>query len=178
MTSKVVSQSLPALVNAVNRKFDSALGKGHMIERKSFLDKCKKRLADLRQKVRTVNVPNPEVGKVKRFYQDLAKNPDMKNRMIQISHEKSRRGLLPDETDLRILAEALEATKEYDEPCFIHKDRDFGEFAKEIEEAFGIKVCGVDELISLRERLTFSQRRMKKSRFCSSTQWWFWFFVL
>ena len=110
----------------------------------------KKRLNKMIEKYGTkIESNNSSIEKVKKFYmqylEELEKILLLKIEGKYVSQKlrklAQRESMLPEEGDLRLLAEAIQLSKEQ-ETGILSKDKDFTNFKGEIFENFGVKVYG------------------------------------
>lgn len=116
------------------------------------LKKCVRRLNDLWGKATPLALQGNEKP-VRAFYLRMLENPDTKARFEKLRILKQRKRLLPEDSDIKILSEAISLKKSSNSLFFVSLDEDFCEFSKEIKEEFGLKVLRVQDLLSFKNEL-------------------------
>jgi hypothetical protein len=145
-TSKTVEEeSYSQLTEAINRIVDIVNPSRKWQVKAVALDKCSKRLQELFSFTKLLSLKVDE-SPVRIFYNNLLNDPTTKQKLMELRKKKNESRLLPEDSDLRILQEAISLKKEGNSVCFVSKDGHFCEFKTEIENSFSIKVLPVVEI--------------------------------
>lgn len=154
-SSTVKEEADRQLVSTVNNLVDRAISRRRYQFRRAIMAKCRGRLKDLwdRLDIRTLKC---DATAVKMFYQALLKDPPSKAKLEKLKKNKGRKGLMPEDSDMSILSEAMTLKSNNADLHFISKDGDFTCFANEIENRFGVKILAVQDLIQFTIKLESS----------------------
>ncbi|MGQ9543684.1 MAG: hypothetical protein ACUVTM_06350 [Candidatus Bathyarchaeia archaeon] len=156
-STTVKDEAVKQLSYAINRLVDLAHPKRLSQIRALALRKCTARLQELWSYIDVLTLHgNPMT--VKKFYQKLSDDPLTRRRLEKIREFKKSRSLMPEDSDLKIISEAISLKRGDNEVYFITKDEHFCEFSKEIHEEFGIIVLPMRDLIQFKIRLEESMR--------------------
>jgi hypothetical protein len=153
VTSETVRKEINGQIPfAVNRVVDKVRPRRSGQIRGMMLTKNKVRFQKFLSHVDVKSIP-VDTHPVARFYNDLLKNVETKAKLVKISQLKGRKRLLPEDSDIVILSEAISLKSEDTTVFFISKDEDFCQFVQEIETRFGLVVLPVQNLLSFKDVL-------------------------
>jgi hypothetical protein len=146
----VETEAREQLTGAINRMVDQAAPRRARQIRGIAQKKCWGRLADLLTNA-TVLLLNNNVQPVKRFYESLLQDEGTRSRLEALrdrrrSRGNKRTGLMPEESDMKILSETPAVPRDGNILFLVSNDGHFCEFGQEIERAFGVKLLPVHDL--------------------------------
>jgi hypothetical protein len=145
VTKTVNDEAFDNLHKIVNRYFDRAKIFAPTV-RQNIYRQMRSRLIDLINYTGTEDVASDMVP-IKRMYERFSKNPALRAKLEKIMREKHRKSLLPSETDMKILSEAVTFSGK-SKVYFITGDKDYSEFKSEIEKETSVIVI---DLMTLRD---------------------------
>jgi len=140
------------LINAVNRMLDKINVRRKWQVRGMLLAKFGKRCQQPWSRVEVLSL-HGKLEDVKKFYEELLKDLATKTRLKKISKFKHRKWPIPEDSDLKILSEAISLKTAENELFFVTKDEDFCEFSKEIENKFDIVILPVQDLFRFKNKI-------------------------
>ena len=121
--------------------------------RKLAGQKCWTRWKGLWERVELLQL-HGNVGQVRAFYEQLARQEPQRGRLVALRKRKHQSGLLPEESDMEILAQALTLRATDVALYFVSNDGDFTDFVSEIKNEFNVMVLPVQDLNRFREQLS------------------------
>ena len=138
------------LTGAINRMVDSASLRRAWQVKGIAQKKCWGRLADLLKRI-TVLPLESNAESVKSFYDGLLGNEATRPKLEALRNWRRNRGdkragLMPEESDMKILSEAIAVKRDGDTLFLVSNDSHFCEFGQEIERAFGVRLLPVQNL--------------------------------
>ncbi|MBS7627035.1 hypothetical protein KEJ51_08415 [Candidatus Bathyarchaeota archaeon] len=151
-STAVKNEAEKQITSAVNRLVDSAHPRRLRQVRALALAKCATRLRELWSHVDILTL-HGNITHVKGFYQKLSENPHTRTRLEKIRNFKGSRSLMPEDSDLKIISEAISLKAGDNEVYFVTKDEHFCEFSREIYEEFKLRVRPVQSLIQFKRQL-------------------------
>ena len=116
-----------------------------------MINKTRERFRKFHSNVTVLNLKGDVVA-VNAFYNSLLNDRGTKEKLEQILQFKHRQRILPEDSDMVILSEAISLVDK-NETFFISKDEDFCSFKKEIKVIFNVSVEPVQTLLTLKDNL-------------------------
>lgn len=141
-TPEVLGQIPGVIIRKVNEEFDRLGIRGFAIRQ----DIIRKLMRNLRRfednlEVFDIGVDHQLVDRVREFYS----KPEFAERLEKLRSRKNRETLIPEESDMEIISQAIRINDKRLSIDFISSDGDFTHFSEEIEGEFGICVVSVAE---------------------------------
>ena len=153
VTSETVQNEIGlTLTDAVNRLVDRAAIRKAGQVRILVRTKCRERLPGLRSRIEVRRITGNEES-VRKFYQSLQQNPVTRAKMQNVQKYKQKRGLMPEDSDMQILSDAIAIKQKNELMYFVSHDGHFTEFQQEIERIFPLKVLPVIGLLQFKTKL-------------------------
>ena len=90
---------------------------------------------------------------IENFYNNLLAKKETRTKLEKVRQLKGRQRLLPEDSDMTILSEAISLKNKDTLVVFISKDEDFCQFSQEIQNQFGIIILQVQNLLSFKDEL-------------------------
>ncbi|MEM3527887.1 MAG: hypothetical protein QXI59_06145 [Candidatus Bathyarchaeia archaeon] len=151
-STTVKTEAEKQIPSAVNRLIDLAHPRRLRQVRAVALTKCTARLRELWSHLDVSTLPS-NITPVKEFYQRLSDDPHTRTRLEKIRNFKKSRSLMPEDSDLKIISEAVSLKTGDNEVYFVTKDEHFCEFSREIYEEFKLNIRPIQSLIQFKRRL-------------------------
>jgi len=140
------------LTHTINEWVDSSLSRRVWQFRAQIIYRCQDRLSRLWRRVGVLSLQG-NAKEVRQFYRAMLKDPTTKGKLDRLRQRKKRKGLMPEDSDMVILSEAVALGRIDENLHFISKDGDFCEFVEEVAKKFPVRVLPVQELGQFRIRL-------------------------
>jgi len=139
-TPEVLEQIPGVIIRKINEEFDRLGIRGFAI-RRDIIRKLMRNLDRFKGNLEVFNieVDSELVEKVREFYS----KPEFTARLEKLRSRKNRETLIPEESDMEIISQAIRINNESLSIDFISGDGDFIHFSEEIEGEFGICVIAV-----------------------------------
>ena len=152
-SSTVREEADRQLISTVNNLVDRAISRRRYQFRIAIIAKCRGRLNDLWGRLLDVRTLECDATVVRMFYQALLKDSPSRAKLEKLKKNKGRKELMPEDSDMNILSEAMTLRSSNADLHFISKDGDFTCFANEIENRLGVKTLAVQDLIQFTIKL-------------------------
>jgi len=151
ITETVREEGLSKLPEIVNRYFDRARIRSPTVRESVFI-KLRTRYTQLAA-LSKFDIVESDLAKVSALYTSFLKNPELRARLIKLKEKKpTRKGLLPSQTDIQILGEAVTLNLK-NRVCFVTDDDDYIFFKNEIKQNLGVDIIELLELRSFAQTL-------------------------
>lgn len=140
------------IIGAVNRMLDEINIRQKWQIRENLLAKAYKRYRQPWSRVEVLPL-HGKTEDVKIFYQELLKDLVTRAKLRMISKFKHRKRPIPEDSDFKILSEAISLKTAENDLFFVTKDQDFCEFSKEIKNKFDIVILPVQDLFRFKSEV-------------------------
>lgn len=144
-------EAVREIPNSINHLIDKLNPHRRGQLRALMINKSRERFRKFHSNVTVLSLQG-DVGAVNAFYKSLLNDKTTKAKLEQIRQFKHRARILPEDSDMLILSEAISLVKK-NETHFISKDEDFCAFKDEIKAKFDISIEPVQTLLTLRDNL-------------------------
>lgn len=151
ISKTVHDEAVREIPNSVNHLIDKLRPHSRGQLRALMINKSRERFRKFHSNVTVLSLQG-DVAAVNTFYKNLLNDKTTKAKLEQIRQFKRRTRILPEDSDMFILSEAISLVKK-NETYFISKDEDFCAFKTEIKTKFNVSIEPVQTLLTLKDRL-------------------------